>query len=46
MAKTLDFTKDGGKVYLCTTGSVVGYDADLTDLLALVEEVQTGEGEP
>ena len=36
----------GGKVYLCTTGSATGYDADLTDLLALVEEVQTGEGEP
>lgn len=36
----------GGKTYLCTTGSAVGYDADLKDLLALVEEVQTGEGEP
>ena len=36
----------GGKTYLCVTGSVVGYDADLADLAALVQEVQTGEGRP
>ena len=36
----------GGKTYLCTTGSIVGYDADLTDLPALLQEVQAGEGRP
>lgn len=35
----------GGKTYLCVTGTATGYDADLKDLLALVEEVQTGEGQ-
>lgn len=29
-----------GAVYKCVTGSVVGYDSDLTDLLALLEKVQ------
>lgn len=28
-----------GAVYKCVTGSIVGYDSDLTDLLALLEKV-------
>lgn len=31
-----------GVVYKCVTGSIVGYDADLTDLLALLEKVEGG----
>ena len=29
-----------GVVYKCVTGSIVGYDSDLTDLLALLEKVE------
>lgn len=31
-----------GVVYKCVTGSVVGYDADLTELLSLLEKVKGG----
>ena len=46
MAKELIFTKDGSKWVAEATDSAVGYDADLADLAALVQEVQTGEGRP
>lgn len=29
-----------GVIYKCVTGSVVGYDADLTELLSLLEVVE------
>lgn len=31
-----------GVVYKCVTGSIVGYDADLTELLSLLEKVKGG----